>query len=61
MVAPPSKPPAPPPQPVPEPVPEPSLGSTLLASGFLRKQTAAPDPLAALRRLTQAEKIALFS
>ncbi len=40
---------------------EPSLGSTLVASGFLRKPSSTPDPLAAIRRLSQAEKIALFS
>ena len=50
------------PQPAPEPAPEPSLGSTLLANGFLRKPaSAAADPLAAIRRLSQVEKIALFS
>ena len=50
------------PQPAPEPVPEPSLGSTLLANGFLRKPVSpAADPLAAIRRLSQVEKIALFS
>jgi len=45
---------------VPEPEPEPSLGSALVAGGLLRNQ-GANDPLAALRRLSQAEKIALFS
>jgi hypothetical protein len=57
-----------PPQPLSEPAPpasrepsvEPSLGSTLLASGFLQRPKAA-DPLAPIRRLSQAEKIALFS
>jgi hypothetical protein len=50
------------PQPAPEAAPEPSLGSTLLANGFLRKSaSAAADPLAAIRRLSQIEKIALFS
>jgi hypothetical protein len=44
-----------------EPAPEPSLGSTLIANGFLRKSVSASDPLAALRRLSQIEKIALFS
>jgi hypothetical protein len=39
-----------------------SLGSTLVANGIVRKPaTSTPDPLAALRRLSQAEKIALFS
>jgi hypothetical protein len=45
---------------VPEPEPEPSIGSALVAGGLLRSQ-GANDPLAALRRLSQAEKIALFS
>ncbi|HEY3792277.1 MAG TPA: hypothetical protein VGM09_10645 [Bradyrhizobium sp.] len=47
-------------QPSPQPGPEPSIGSTLLAGGLLRGQ-GTNDPLAALRRLSQAEKIALFS
>jgi hypothetical protein len=51
-----------PPAPQPAPEPEPSLGSTLLANGFLRNPaSAAADPLAAIRRLSQVEKIALFS
>jgi hypothetical protein len=42
--------------------PEPSLGSTLIANGLVRMPaTAGPDPLAAIRRLSQIEKIALFS
>ncbi len=46
----------------PEPSAEPSLGSTLIANGILRKPTASgPDPLAPIRRLSQAEKIAFFS
>jgi hypothetical protein len=49
------------PQAIIEPAPEPSLGSTLIANGFLRKSASASDPLAALRRLSQIEKIALFS
>jgi hypothetical protein len=49
------------PQPAPEPAPEPSLGSTLLANGFLQKSASSADPLAAIRRLSQVEKIALFS
>ena len=41
---------------------EPSLGSTLIASGILRKpSTPANDPLAPIRRMSQAEKIAFFS
>jgi hypothetical protein len=44
------------------PSPEPSLGSTLVASGIVqRPSTSASDPLASIRRLTQIEKIALFS
>lgn len=46
----------------PEPAEEPSLGSSLIASGFLRRPSApANDPLAPIRRMTQAEKIAFFS
>jgi hypothetical protein len=46
----------------PEPSPEPSLGSALLASGLLRKPNASQsDPLAPIRRMSQAEKIAFFS
>lgn len=42
--------------------PEPSLGATILASGILQKPRApANDPLAPIRRMTQAEKIAFFS
>ena len=42
--------------------PEPSLGSTLIANGILRQPNASgPDPLAPIRRLSQAEKIAFFS
>ena len=43
----------------PSPPPEPSIGSALVAGGLLKN--TASDPLAALRRLSQAEKIALFS
>ncbi|MGY8633387.1 hypothetical protein RAD15_12990 [Bradyrhizobium sp. 14AA] len=43
-------------------LPEPSLGATILASGILQKPRApANDPLAPIRRMTQAEKIAFFS
>ena len=53
------------PQPVaaaPEPPMEVSLGSTILASGLVKKPSpAANDPLAPIRRMSQAEKIALFS
>jgi hypothetical protein len=45
-----------------EPSPEPSLGSSLIASGIVRRpQASASDPLAPIRRLSQAEKIAFFS
>ena len=41
---------------------EASLGATILASGILQKPRApANDPLAPIRRMTQAEKIAFFS
>jgi hypothetical protein len=41
---------------------QPSLGSTLIASGIVRKpDPAGSDPLAPIRRMSQAEKIALFS
>ncbi|MEH2502728.1 hypothetical protein V1290_001539 [Bradyrhizobium sp. AZCC 1578] len=56
--------PPPPPAAAPAPVAavEVSLGSTLIASGILRKPvTAANDPLAPIRRMSQAEKIAFFS
>jgi hypothetical protein len=54
-------PPAPMP-PAPVPAVEMSLGSSLIASGMLRKPvTAANDPLAPIRRMSQAEKIAFFS
>jgi hypothetical protein len=52
----------PPAAPAPAPVVEMSLGSSLIASGMLRKPvTAANDPLAPIRRMSQAEKIAFFS
>jgi hypothetical protein len=57
-------PPPPPPAAAPAPAPavEMSLGSSLIASGMLRKPvTAANDPLAPIRRMSQAEKIAFFS
>lgn len=48
--------------PMPSPVPEVSLGATILASGILQKpRAAANDPMAPIRRMTQAEKIAFFS
>jgi hypothetical protein len=61
--------PPPPPAAAPAPVPpapapavEMSLGSSLIASGMLRKPvTAANYPLAPIRRMSQVEKIAFFS
>jgi hypothetical protein len=42
--------------------PELSLGSTIIASGILRNSNVvANDPLAPIRRMSQAEKIAFFS
>jgi hypothetical protein len=62
MAAPPVQ---PPPQPVaaaaPEPALEVSLGSSIIASGLVRRPVAANDPLAPIRRMSQAEKIAFFS
>ena len=50
--------PAPAPQ---SPAPQ-SIGSALLANGFLEQhRTPANDPLAPIRRMSQAEKIAFFS
>ena len=41
---------------------KPSLGATILATGILpRPKPAASDPLAPIRRVSQAEKIAFFS
>jgi hypothetical protein len=49
-------------QPASEPEPAPSLGSSLLANGIVsRPRPPKPDPLAAIRRMTQTEKIAFFS
>jgi hypothetical protein len=48
-------------QPALEPLVEPSLGSTLLANGIIRKPGPVSDPLAPIRRMSQAEKIAFFS
>jgi chemotaxis protein histidine kinase CheA len=46
----------------PTPANEPSLGSTIIAGGFLPPtKTPANDPLAPIRRMSQAEKIAFFS
>lgn len=46
---------------LPEPVMQVSLGSSIIASGLVRKPSAANDPLAPIRRMSQAEKIAFFS
>ncbi|GKQ53057.1 hypothetical protein [Bradyrhizobium sp. Ce-3] len=44
------------------PAAEISLGSTIIASGLLKKPSAAAnDPLAPIRRMSQAERIAFFS
>ncbi|MFY9955454.1 hypothetical protein [Bradyrhizobium sp.] len=54
----------PPPEPRPprEAAAEPSLGSTIIESGILRRPSIpANDPLAPIRRMSQTEKIALFS
>jgi hypothetical protein len=52
--------PAPPPSH--QPSHQPSLGATLIANGIIRRPNApASDPLAPIRRMTQAEKIAFFS
>jgi hypothetical protein len=49
-------------QPSPQPSPERSLGSSLIANGIVRRPLAsASDPLAPIRRMSQAEKIAFFS
>ncbi|MBR1268773.1 hypothetical protein JQ629_14770 [Bradyrhizobium sp. AUGA SZCCT0222] len=65
MSAPVAPPVQPPPQPVaaamPEPALEVSLGSSIIASGIVRRPVAANDPLAPIRRMSQAEKIAFFS
>ncbi|SDE16856.1 hypothetical protein SAMN05216337_102117 [Bradyrhizobium brasilense] len=60
LVMPPPLPPAV--EPAPAPAAEISLGSTIIASGLLKKPSAAAnDPLAPIRRMSQAEKIAFFS
>jgi hypothetical protein len=62
VIQPPPPPAAAPVPPTPVPAVEVSLGSTLIASGMLRKPvTAANDPLAPIRRMSQVEKIAFFS
>jgi len=48
--------------PTPQPSLQVSLGSTLIANGMVRRPTASvSDPLAPIRRMSQAEKIAFFS
>ncbi len=49
-------------QPSLQPLLEPSLGSSLIANGIVRRpNVSASDPLAPIRRMSQAEKIAFFS
>ncbi|QPF82881.1 hypothetical protein IC762_24460 [Bradyrhizobium genosp. L] len=46
----------------PAPVAEVSLGSTIIASGLVKRPSAAAnDPLAPIRRMSQVERIAFFS
>jgi hypothetical protein len=40
---------------------QPSLGSTIIATGILQRPKVSSDPLAPIRRMSQAEKIAFFS
>jgi hypothetical protein len=51
----------PPVEPAIQPSIQPSLGSTLIARGMLVRPNITPDPLAPIRRMSQAEKIAFFS
>jgi hypothetical protein len=46
---------------IPEIDASPSLGASLLESGIVTRATTRSDPLAPIRRMTQAEKIAFFS
>jgi len=49
-------------EPISAPPPQPSLGASLIANGIVRRpDTPALDPLAPIRRMSQAEKIAFFS
>jgi len=49
-------------QPVSEPAAAASLGSSLIANGIVQRPRASKlDPMAAIRRMSQTEKIALFS
>jgi hypothetical protein len=44
------------------PIPQPSLGASLIADGIVRRpDPSVIDPLAPIRRMSQAEKIAFFS
>jgi hypothetical protein len=48
--------------PDPASAPEPSLGASLIANGIVRRpDPSVADPLAPIRRMSQAEKIAFFS
>jgi hypothetical protein len=50
------------PRPEPAPIPQPSLGASLIAAGIvMRPDPSLIDPLAPIRRMSQAEKIAFFS
>ncbi len=49
------------PQPESAPSPQPSLGASLIANGIVRRPDTSVDPLAPVRRMSQAEKIAFFS
>ena len=50
------------PEPSPGPSPQLSLGSSLIANGIVRRPALSnSDPLAPIRRMSQVEKIALFS
>jgi hypothetical protein len=50
------------PPPTIQPSLQPSLGASLIASGIVRRpQASQSDPLAPIRRMSQAEKIAFFS
>ena len=49
------------PPPAPQPASPISLGSSLIASGIVRRPMSETDPLAPIRRMSQAEKIAFFS
>jgi hypothetical protein len=49
-------------EPIAAPAVQASLGSSLIANGMVRRPRASDaDPLAPIRRMSQAEKIAFFS